>query len=168
MNANRLLAALSLTGLALALLAHGLALANVDVSARLPSVWLLHGGGILLLLVCVFANRAHFGRHQQARRFVTGLPPAIRYLLLALFIYMVLNMAIFVHRSDGGTPALEQGQYVLKDHGRLLRPLSASEYAGYRANEIRGFSGLWLLLYAVPFAYFTWIAPRPPASVPRD
>ncbi len=162
MNLNRLFAALSLTGLVLALLAHGLALANVDAAAWLPWIWLLHGGCIALLLVFSVAGRRRFAPRRQARQFAAALPSAARYLLFALFLYLPINTLIFLHRTDGGSPAIEQGRYVLKDHGKLLRGLTASEYAAYRTNEIRGVSGLWLLLYYMPFAYFAWIAPRPP------
>jgi hypothetical protein len=168
MNLNRLLAALSLTGLACSLLAHGFALANLDTATWQPWIWLLHGGCIALLIIVSLASRRRFSPRLNARQFVAALPSAARYLLFALFLYLSVNTLIFMRHTDGGVPAIEQGQYVLKNHGKLLRSLTASEYTTYRTNEICGFSGLWLLLYFVSFAYFMWIAPRQPAASPHD
>ncbi|MGO4703257.1 hypothetical protein [Dyella sp. 2RAB6] len=40
------------------------------------------------------------------------------------------------------------------NHGQLIREISATEYAGFKAEEVRGFSGHWMVFYFVPAAYF--------------
>lgn len=71
-----------------------------------------------------------------------------------LFVYSMVNFLLFALHSAGGNPVLQQGKYLLMNHGKLIREVTASEYAALRTNELRGFSGHWLLFYFVPAAYF--------------
>jgi hypothetical protein len=48
-----------------------------------------------------------------------------------------------------GSPDIIDGKYVLENHGTLIRELSEVEYFKLRANEIRGFSGHWMVFYSL-------------------
>jgi hypothetical protein len=56
--------------------------------------------------------------------------------------------------AEGGSPTIRDGQYLLLEHGKLIRELTASEYRALQTNEVRGFSGHWLVFFFVPAAYF--------------
>jgi hypothetical protein len=101
MNLNRLFAALSLTGLVRA---------APDAAARLPWIWLLHGGCIALLFAFGVASRRRFAPRRQARQFAAALPSAARCPLPARFPYLPINTLIFVPRTDGGSPAIERAE----------------------------------------------------------
>jgi len=57
-------------------------------------------------------------------------------------------------KSDGGVPDIWQGIHVLHDHGRLIREITLPEYIHYTFNEVRGFSGHWLIFYFAPLVFF--------------
>ena len=61
---------------------------------------------------------------------------------------------LFMFATGGGSPSIQDGKFVLQSHGRLIRALTEPEYTAFKANEIRGFSGHWMVFYFVPFAYF--------------
>jgi hypothetical protein len=61
---------------------------------------------------------------------------------------------VFISGTEGGSPTIQDGKYLLLDHGKLIREITAGEYAAFRANQVRGFSGHWLIFYFVPAAYF--------------
>ena len=73
-----------------------------------------------------------------------------------IFIHSIADLARPRHSSSDGTPAIKAGQYVLKNHGRIVRPLSLAEYTSLRAQVIRGFSGYWMVFYFLGFAYFAF------------
>jgi len=151
---NRFLGFAALTGLVLSAIAHVCALAGIDVAERVPSVWLLHVGIFLVFFPLVFSSRKVFGKRPSLADMRALVPGRVYAVGLAIFIYAMVNFALFLVATEGGNPAIEAGQYVLKNHGRLIRELTFAEYEALRANELRGFSGHWLFFYFVPFAYF--------------
>jgi len=151
---NRFLGFAALTGLVLSAIAHVCALAGIDVAERVPSVWLLHVGIFLVFFPFVFSSRKILGKRPSLADMRALVPGRVFAVGLAIFIYAIINFMLFAAATQGGNPAIEAGQYVLKNHGRLVRELSFAEYEGLRANELRGFSGHWLFFYFVPFAYF--------------
>ena len=151
---NRFLGFAALTGLVLSAIAHVCALAGIDVAERVPSVWLLHVGIFLVFFPFVFSSRKILGKRPSLADMRALVPGRVFAVGLAIFIYAIINFMLFAAATQGGNPAIEAGQYVLKNHGRLVRELSFAEYEVLRANELRGFSGHWLFFYFVPFAYF--------------
>ena len=151
---NRFLGFAALTGLVLAAVAHVCALAGIDVAERVPSVWLLHVGIFIVFIPFVVSSRKILGKQPSLADMRALVPGRVFAVGLAIFIYAMVNFALFIAATQGGNPAIEAGQYVLKNHGRLIRELSFPEYEALRANELRGFSGHWLFFYFVPFAYF--------------
>jgi len=151
---NRFLGFAALTGLVLAAIAHVCALAGIDVAERVPSVWLLHVGIFLVFFPFVFSSRKVFGKRPSLADMRALVPGRVYAVGLVIFIYAIINFMLFAAATQGGNPAIEAGQYVLKNHGRLIRELSFAEYEALKANELRGFSGHWMFFYFVPFAYF--------------
>jgi hypothetical protein len=49
------------------------------------------------------------------------------------------------------------------EHGKLIREITATQFAAFKANEVRGFSGHWMVFYFVPAAYFLFWKP---SSIP--
>jgi hypothetical protein len=78
----------------------------------------------------------------------------IRILCAAVFIYTLVNFALFIKYSEGGGPFTENGKYYLKSHGHIIRELSEQEFYRFRSYELRGFSGHWILFSFIPAVYF--------------
>lgn len=155
----------ALAGFVLAGTTHVFALAGVDVAEHVPFVWLLHVGIFAVFVPFVFSSRKVLGTRPSLADMRALVPGWVFFAGLAVWIYMMVNFALFAAATQGGNPAVEAGKYVLKNHGRLIRELSGAEYEALRANELRGISGLWLCFYFVPFAYFLF-AKRPGLSNP--
>jgi hypothetical protein len=164
---NRLAGSLALLGFLLSLAAHVAALAGVDVMGRVPQVWGLHVGIFVVFLPFVMSSRKLVGRRPSLATLRPLFPTWVLVIGGAVGAYAVLNFALFIAGTQGGTPEIRGEHFVLQNHGRLVRELSAAEYTALRANVVRGFSGHWLAFYFVPFAWFLLRKPLP-APVPRD
>lgn len=151
---NRFFAILALIGFVLSAFVHVAALAGVDVSEKIPLVWMLHAGVFIVFIPFVFSSRKVLGAKPSLSDMRTLVPGWIALAGIAVFGYAMVNFLIFIASTDGGSPSIREGRYVLQSHGHLIREITRSEYVALRANELRGFSGHWLVFYFVPFAYF--------------
>ena len=61
---------------------------------------------------------------------------------------------------EGVIPAEKEGRYYLHGHGRKIRDLEEGEYRQFRAYEVRGFSGHWMLFSVIPMTFFFYIYPE--------
>ena len=149
-----LLALVACLGLLLSLTVHVTALLGFNVSEQVPLVWLLHVGIFVVFIPFVILSRKVLGSKPtfaQVRKLFPGWVVALGVLIFA---YAIVNFVFFILAAQGGSPSIRDGKFVLQNHGRLIRELTASEYASFKANEIRGFSGHWLVFYFMPFAFF--------------
>ena len=151
---NRILGVFAFLGLILSLAVHVSALLGIDVSAKIPFVWLLHIGVFLVFVPFVFASRKVLGDKPTLSHIRTLLPSWVVAVGAFIVVYAMVNFLLFFLRTQGGNAAIQDGHFVLLEHGRLIRELSESEYTSFRVNHVRGFSGHWLALYYMPFAYF--------------
>ena len=150
---NHILAVLALLGFSLSAAVHVASLAGVDVSQRFPLVWLLHVGVFVVFIPFILSSRRVLGAKPISK--MRALVPNSVFLIgAAIFIYAMLNFALFILSTQGGSPSIQEGKYVLQNHGRVVREITEAEYVAFRANELRGFSGHWLVFYFVPLAYF--------------
>lgn len=85
---------------------------------------------------------------------IRSAPKTIRILCAGVFLYALVNFALFMINSEGGGPFAENGKYYLKSHGHIIRELSEKEFYRFQAYELRGFSGHWILFSLIPTAYF--------------
>lgn len=163
---NRFLSILALVGLTLAVIVHVASLAGVDVSERVPFVWVLHVGVFIVFVPFVLSSRKALGAKPSLSDVRALMPNWVILVGAAVFAYAIVNFAIFIAAMDGGSPSILEGKYVLQNHGNFIREITQTEYAAFRANELRGFSGHWLVFYFVPFAYFMF-AKKPNPSIER-
>lgn len=156
------LGTVAMAGFVLSLIAHVAALDGMDVASAVPAVWSLHLGVFVVFLPFVLISRKDMAGNKSLIAMAKGLPPWLGVLGGALFAYALLNFLLFLLHTEGGSASAEGGKYFLKDHGRLIRQISATEFAAFQANMVRGFSGHWLVFYFFPAAYFLFW--KPPAE----
>jgi hypothetical protein len=161
---RRLVAFAALVGFGFSLLVHIAALFGVDVSSRVPMVWVLHVGIFVVFIPLVFSSRKVLGPRPTFSEIRALFPGWVVLLGIAVFAYAAVNFLLFMVHTEGGSPSIRDGKYVLQSHGRLLREISSAEYVAFKANEVRGFSGHWLAFYYVSFAYFMFLK-RPNPSI---
>ncbi|HYV92581.1 MAG TPA: hypothetical protein VE978_12375 [Chitinophagales bacterium] len=150
----------ALTGWILGIIVHLLSLADIDVTEKVPFVWLLHIGIFVVWIPIVLdlKNNQELREYQQSRlrnrmnpvgffKIVFKDTPA--WMALAAiggFFYMGINFMLFIASQSGG-PEIKDGQYILESHGQFIKTLTEQEYHHYKANEVRGFSGHWIFFY---------------------
>jgi hypothetical protein len=143
---------LALVGWIAAFCVHASTWFGIDVPALLPQVWLLHVGMFAVFVPMVLVMQVRGERDIDVA--LATVPAWVKPAGAILFAYVAANFAYFMYRSGDGSPVEELGRYYLKDHGRIVRELSAAEYAAARIAVLRGFSGHWLVFYFAPAVYF--------------
>jgi hypothetical protein len=144
----------SLAGLILSVIVHVAALSGVDVVSLAPSVWLLHLGVFVAFVPMVIFARLDRGAMPTGPELLDSLPTWARYLGFALVAYTIINFLLFMAGTEGGSAQLRDGHYILTEHGKFIRDITAQEYAAFQANVARRFSGHWMFFYAVSSAFF--------------
>jgi heme A synthase len=131
-----------------------------------PLLWGLHVAAIAAFAAMIISSRRS---ESQADGFTMPEWPAWAFLLAgAAFLYAGINFAAFVALSQGGTPEIRDGGFVLSDHGRIIRALTADEYRWQQVYIVRGFSGHWMFFLLLPTMYFAFRgeSDHPQASSP--
>jgi hypothetical protein len=155
----------ALTGWTLGMLVHILSLADIDVTEKVPFVWLLHIGIFVVWVPVVLdlKKNEELQEYQQSgmlnrmnpigffKILFKETPTWMTIIAGAGFFYALINFMLFI-ASQGGTPDIKDGQFILHNHGQLIKILTEQEYHHYKANEVRGFSGHWILFYGIATA----------------
>ena len=154
---GRIVGVLAAIGLAVAITVHVLTFfPDKTIAASGSSLFLaLHVGIFVVFVPFVLAQRALFGTTRPGWRKQLSLFPRWGQLLLGSVVaYALVNFVLFFFFTQGGTPEIREGQFVLVNHGTFIRALSEQEYDLARSHVTRGFSGHWIAFYLAPMLYF--------------
>lgn len=109
---------------------------------------------LFFLAVRIIKGNQLFGSSIRPWREVLATVP--RWVPVALSILMAYTTFNFLYSlwylNEGLSPAIEDGRYVLHDHGQVARELSQAEYWQHRAWELRGASTHAIMFLAVSLA----------------
>lgn len=156
---------IAVTGWTLGLIVHLLSLADFDITDKVPFVWVLHIGIFVVWLPTVrdLKKNEELMEYQQSRM-LNGMNPFgflkiifrqtptwLNTIAIGGLFYAIINFLLFMN-SQLGTPEIQDGQYILQNHGQLIKTLTEQEYHHYKANKVRGFSGHWLAFYGLAAA----------------
>jgi len=145
----------------LAIIAHLISLYGINLQAVFPPIFLLH---IIIFVVWIPSilklnnikkeYKIQHGKYPRIsvlnlNKFLPNTPKAVFMASIFFGIYAGINFYIFMMIGEGGGPNIIDGVYVLSNHGDIIREISFLEYQKFQANEIRGFSGLWMAFYVV-------------------
>lgn len=123
--------------------------------------------GIMLIHVAIFppfiaailyGNKVKRVQGRNQQQLLKLAPKWMRTLFYVSFAYAFVNFALFFILSGGNTPIKQDGKFVLKQHGRLVREISEEEYHRQRAYIVRGFSGHWMMFSAAAMTMLTGVA----------
>lgn len=82
--------------------------------------------------------------------------------VLAAYAFVSFFFVEFV-LNRGGVPSINSGQKALVNHGKVVRRLSDEEYERHQAYSIRGYSGHWMMFYAVGMTVLCSLTKEEPA-----
>jgi hypothetical protein len=103
-------------------------------------------GLILLVLVPILVGRS-FSRGQRLNVSDAGLIPKILFAVWLTYMSATYFYTTFA-LNQGGVPAMMNGQYVLANHGKVIRILELSEYVLHKNLEFRMQSAVGVLFGA--------------------
>lgn len=132
---------------------------------KVPFFWLIQVGFFLVLFPASISARwgAEQPKHQFNKSFsiagffgmnraeFDGSPKWLRMAVIAGFWYAGINFLLF-GLSYEGTPDIQEGQYVLHEHGRLIKVLTEVEYNYHKSVEGRGATGHAIAFYGLTVA----------------
>jgi len=150
---RRIFGLLALIGFIISLGVHVAALLGNDIASSFKGVWALHIGIFAVFIPFMLYSWRDFGYRPTIMELGATLPRWAFFLGAFIMVYAVINFMLFIAGTQGGSPAIEGDQYVLLNHGKLIRHLTPQEYASFQANALRGFSGHWLVFYFSSFSY---------------
>jgi hypothetical protein len=116
---------------------------TMDSISRLAIVLHL---GVFMLMLPMFAveypglvNRSFFwkGFKQGRPRWVV---PGVN----VLGVFFMLHFVLFLVQSHAAAPEIINGQYVLNNHGQIVKVLTQSEYSTLKGAELRIFATGWM------------------------
>jgi hypothetical protein len=99
-------------------------------------------------------------QREYQRAVMRYVPARVRIVAVSAFAYAILNFGVFFVQTSGGGPMQRDGRYYRANHGRIIAEISEAEYHRLEALEVRGFSGHWLVFYAIPMIFFAWVEPK--------
>ncbi len=147
---------IAISGFVVSLLIHIISLTGYNQNNSIPFIWIIH---IFVFVVFIpgILKISRYDRIKQKNRklienvknLTAGVPKIISIIALISFFYAIMNFMAFIVLSEGGGPNIIDGEYVLSNHGDIIRTLTEKEYFLFQANELRGFSGHWMLFYSI-------------------
>jgi hypothetical protein len=163
-ESNRTIAVVALGAFALALVLHLIAIFT-DISRGMPITFILFAVGILSFGALILTVHSRARERGQKRPSVADvfapLPNWARLLCGVVIVYSLVNFALFMRATDGGTLERRQdGRYQLSDRGRLIRTLDEGGVRAFHTWEVRFFSGHSLPFLVLPGLYFLFAALR--------
>ena len=163
MKTQKTLYYIAISGLTLGLIVHLTALiADYDLRQVVPFLWILHIGIFVVWIPMVlllkgkdelqqFYNYYNFNQSEYFKIIFKNTPTWLKIIAFGGMGYAGLNFILFIV-SQPGSPSIENGKYILSNHGQLISILTKKEYLHYLANETRGFSGHWIAFYGIASA----------------
>ena len=157
---------IAIIGWTLGLFIHLLSITDYNLAEKVPFIWFLHVGIFIVWFPAVFkltkneelkAFRQSGSLKQlnpvaASKIFFGQTPTWLTIIAVTGFLYAIINSVLFMTSSDMGVPDIKNGQYILHNHGKLIKTLTEHEYYHYKTNEVRFFSGHWLLFYGLAAA----------------
>ena len=119
---------------------------------------------VLVLSMCVTNYSAFRSRLFFWKEFGRGMPKWVVPTIKGLGAFFVIHLIVFLWQSHAASPEMKDGNYVLNNHGHILRMLTKSEYLRLKAGELRLVATGWIFFYFVPTAYWWFRRPNNKAS----
>ena len=88
------------------------------------------------------------GKNADGDDIMRHAPRWLAALAAVCFVYAIVNFLVFFFLIREGEPRIRDGQYLLMEKGRVIRPLTEEEFHQKNRYKTRGFSGHWMLFYA--------------------
>jgi hypothetical protein len=162
---RRILALISASGLAASLAIYVASYTVSTMDGLFRWAIILHVGVFFLLLSIYLPNYSALRRASLFwKEFGRGMPKWVVPTIKSLGAFFVIHFVIFLLQSHAAAPEFKDGEYVLNDHGHIVKVLTHSEYLRLKGGELRLFATGWIFFYFVPTVYWWFRRPNNKAS----
>lgn len=150
---------LSCIGLSISIIVHSLTFFRINVEDSISGVWFLQvlAIGIAGITIILFKTHVYQAKKNSEEKrtndwaiLFEGVPKLYITLLILLAIYAFLNVLNLIVNFEGNASFLN-GEYVLLDHGRIIKTLSKSIYDYQQIINLRSLSSGWIAIYGLVF-----------------
>lgn len=156
---RRILAALAGCGLFASVIAYIGSYIGTTMDSVFRWAILLHIGIFVLLLPMYMLEYSTVkARSFFWKGFSRGMPSWVIPTIKLLGVFFAIHFLLFLIQSHAASPQVVNGQYVLDNHGQIVKVLTQREYFRLKGAELRLFATAWMFFYFVPAAY--WWFPR--------
>ncbi len=100
------------------------------------------------------------------KKFSQGMPKWVVPTIKLLGLFFIFHFILFLVQSHVASPQIENGQYVLDNHGQTVKALTQLEYFKLKTAESRMFAAGWICFYFVPMMYWWFPRSRQVSMVP--
>ena len=120
--------------------------------------------GVFFLMIPMFALEwsALNDRTLFWKVFAAPMPKWIVKAISLIGLFFIVHFLVFMVWSHLASPEIVNSQYVLNNHGRIVKILARSDYLRLKGAELRLFATGWLFFYFVSTMY--WWFPRSRAA----
>lgn len=145
---SKIWAIVALMGFGISSIVHGATYWGIDLHSTYP---LLRALRILIfplqgiLMVSIIQVEQDNLRQRGSAINLTAISRPILILLIGIAVALLVSMSLA--GSGDGTPAIQDGKYIMHSHGAVLRELTAVEYQWEQLYVLRGFSGSEAFFY---------------------
>lgn len=132
-------------------------------------VWaiVMHVGIFVLWIPMCLAEYASLrDRSFFWKAFSRGKPKWVVPTIQLIGLLFAAHFILFLIESHAATPQINAGQYVLDNHGQILKVITQREYLHLKGAELRIFASGWMCFYFVSLTY--WWFPKPQAQPAAD
>lgn len=90
---------------------------------------------------------------------INAIPGSLFFFGIIAIIYFITNFVSCMFSMAFGGPQIENGKFLLMNHGKIIRPLTESEFHKMKSYELRLFSWAWVIFSYIPTLFFTFVYP---------
>jgi hypothetical protein len=156
---RRGLALIAASALAASLTVYALSFVGTTMDGMFRWAMLLHAGVFALVLPMYAVEYSAIKNSKYLwDRILRGLPKwAIRAIQIG-GLFFAAHFILFLVQSHAASPEIINGEYVLNNHGHIVKELTESQYRWLKGSELRLFATGWMSFYLALALY--WWFPR--------
>jgi hypothetical protein len=156
---RRCLALIAASALAVSLIVYVLSFVGTTMDGMFRWAMILHAGVFALVLPMYAVEYSAVKNSKFLWDAIwRGLPKwAVRAIQIVGLLF-ALHFVLFLVQSHAASPEIINGEYVLSDHGRIVKELTESQYRWLKGDELRLFATGWMSFYLALALY--WWFPR--------
>lgn len=162
---RRILALISASGLAASLAIYVASYTGSTMDGLFRWVIILHIG--VFFFYCRYIYRTNSALRRASffwKEFGRGMPKWVVPTINSLGAFFIIHFIVFLWLSHAASPEIKDGNYVLNNHGHILRMITKSEYLRLKGGELRLFATGWIFFYFIPTVYWWFRQPEQQTS----